>query len=230
MAVGWGRETWGSGRWGLDFDLIELTGLAATFQVGTVAFRAGTTVDLTGISVASQLGNADLSLRIDISVTGLALAIELGNAFATGGTAIFVTGFDLTTASGLLGTRDFVQLGGMELASQTGEPQFTNSAVIAPDGVTLSGSVADTVFAVGATVPITGINTAFTSGVLDSAGSATIDLPSLEFVAGIGDSDVEMLIRVSLEGITLRTNSGDALVWAPVNDSQTVTWTPVVDS
>ena len=114
---GWGRYFWGQFEWGAtgEWESVELTGIALSANVGTIAVTGTANVDVTGEAMTAEEGTVDpapdatvtgigfnASLAVGTVVAGNADVTVIGEGFAAGlgvGTLDAVTLVDLTGIS-----------------------------------------------------------------------------------------------------------------------------------
>ena len=60
----------------------DVTGIAMSVNLGSVAIELNTPVDVTGISMNNQLASPSVVIHVDVGVTGLALTMNLNSANA----------------------------------------------------------------------------------------------------------------------------------------------------
>ena len=102
MATGWGRKTWGASEWGdLSDEIVSVSGISATFSIGSVTTTANADVDVTGIQLTStqgttvggtsalienpgpvtmSIGVGSTVVGIGVPVTGISTASSIGTA------------------------------------------------------------------------------------------------------------------------------------------------------
>jgi len=80
IQVGWGGDTWGENEWGdLSGTSPQVTGIQATFSVGSITSLANANVDVTGESLTLTNAGVVAGSSADILLSGEDLSINAGN-------------------------------------------------------------------------------------------------------------------------------------------------------
>jgi hypothetical protein len=228
---GWGRYFWGQFEWGAtgEWESVELTGIALSANVGTLAATGTASVDVTGEAMTAAEGivdpspdatvtgigfTADLAVGTvtiadaNTDVTGEAMTASLGNESITGTANLTLTGFGITAAEGIV------------------DP--------APDAeVTGIGFDAD--LAVGTVVAGNADVTVVGEGFAAGLGVGTLDAVTLADVTGIAMSAnlgsvtiiAEGKVTLTGLGLTMAEGTNRTLIWNQVNTGTAPTWTEV---
>jgi hypothetical protein len=134
---GWGRYFWGQFEWGAtgEWESVELTGIALSANVGTLAATGTASVDVTGEAMTAEEGTVDPSP--DAEVTGIGFDADLAVGTVVAGNAdVTVVGEGFAAGLGV-GNLDAVTL-----ADVTGIAMSANLGsvtIIAEGKVTLTG-------------------------------------------------------------------------------------------
>ena len=70
LISGWGRGTWSEGEWGTPLP-VEVTGVSASGQVGSVTVSADANVPETGLQATGNVGGVQVNTDQVLEVTGL---------------------------------------------------------------------------------------------------------------------------------------------------------------
>jgi len=167
---GWGRYFWGQFEWGAtgEWENVELTGIALSANIGTIAVTGTSDVNLTGFGMTAAEGDVDPSP--DATVTGIGFGMAVATGTVISGTAdIDVTGIAMTAN---LGT---VIGNAVTIASPSG---FPISAVLSEESVVGDAKVSLTGFDL--TMSFNSVNALIWSEV--NTGSAPLDPPGWQEV------------------------------------------------
>ena len=194
---------------------IELTGIAATVNVGTA--DAGPDAMLTGIGATAALGTLDAFNQTGWgrqgwnvnawgvegqfasgNVNGIAMSANVGTLAATGDGSVVPTGISITAAEGDVDPGPDANI----------------------TGIGFSGTLAvGTVVAGSADVTVTGTGFAAGLGLGTLFAESLIDVTGIAMTANLGSVTTKGFATVSLTGIglTMNLNSVNSLVWNEVN-------------
>jgi hypothetical protein len=134
---GWGRYFWGQFEWGAtgEWESVELTGIALSANVGTLAATGTASVDVTGEAMTAEEGTVDPAP--DATVTGIGFSGSLAVGTVVIGEAnvtVVGEGFAAGLGVGTLDAVTLVDLTGISMSANLG-----SVTVIAEGKVTLTG-------------------------------------------------------------------------------------------
>ena len=127
---GWGRYFWGQFEWGAtgEWESVELTGIALSANVGSLAVTADANTDVTGEAMTAEEGTVDpapdaevtgigfdASLAVGTVVIGEANVTVVGEGFAAG---LGVGNLDAVTQSDVTGIAMSVNLGSVTITAE----------------------------------------------------------------------------------------------------------------
>jgi len=127
---GWGRYFWGQFEWGAtgEWESVELTGIALSANVGTIAVTGTANVDVTGEAMTAEEGTVDpapdatvtgigfnASLAVGTVVAGNADVTVIGEGFAAG---LGVGTLDAVTQSDVTGIAMSASVGGVTITAE----------------------------------------------------------------------------------------------------------------
>jgi len=75
--IGWSSDTWGYETWGTSGQLIDVTGIELSADLGSPTLSIGADVNVTGEELTSTLGDALGSATVDAAVTGQPMTATL---------------------------------------------------------------------------------------------------------------------------------------------------------
>jgi hypothetical protein len=209
IGAGWGRDTWGSMAWGVNYSVIIADGLALTIASGEEDTTGNAIVDLTALPMTLTLGQESLRIDADLTIFGnepqLNSYIEEVVINATATVDITGIGQDITQGEAIGGTIQQVDVTGIFDTIFTHPITVSANADVDVTGISLVGNMGETVIGIG--VPIDGISA----------------------VMNVGDPTFVISGSVTLTGIglTVRVGSANVFAWAEVDTGTQVTWTPV---
>lgn len=167
---GWGRRTWNSFAWGIGGTL-EVSGEAATANIGSLTTTADANVTPTGIQMTTSQGDESIEISFEIELTGQALTSNLGIADA--GPDAMLTGNQATTSVGSVEAYNLEGWGryfwGQFEWGATGEWDF-----VPVTGQALSANLGDETITADANVTLTGIAMTAAEGIVDPSPDATV--------------------------------------------------------
>ncbi|MEE4189910.1 MAG: hypothetical protein V2I76_15875 [Roseobacter sp.] len=134
---GWGRYFWGQFEWGAtgEWESVELTGIALSANVGSLAVVADANTDVNGEAMTAEEGTVDPAP--DATVTGIGFNASLAVGTVVAGNAdVTVVGEGFAAGLGV-GTLDAVTL--VDLTGITMSASVGGVTVIAEGKVTLTG-------------------------------------------------------------------------------------------
>ena len=136
--TGWGRQQWNVNAWGVEgqFANILVTGVTASFNVGTLAAAGDAEVIPTGIGFTATEGTVDPSP--DATVTGIGFSASLGLGTVTAGA-------DVDTVTGIAMTAN--------LGTAVGDANTISS----PTGIAITATLSEESVVGDATAQLTGI-------------------------------------------------------------------------
>jgi hypothetical protein len=134
---GWGRYFWGQFEWGAtgEWESVELTGIALSANVGTIAVTGTADVDVTGEAMTAEEGTVDPAPDAEVTGIGFDASLAVGTV-VIGEANVTVVGEGFAAGLGV-GTLDAVTL-----ADVTGIAMSANLGsvtIIAEGKVTLTG-------------------------------------------------------------------------------------------
>ena len=162
--TGWGRQGWNENAWGVEGQFVDivLTGIAASFNVGTLAATGTGEVTLTGIGFTADEGIVDPGP--DATITGIGFSAALGLGTVTAGAETGVTGIAMTANLGTV-------IGDANTISSPTGIAFT--ATLSEESVV--GEATALVTGIGLTMSINSVNALIWNEV--NTGSAPLDPP-----------------------------------------------------
>jgi len=167
---GWGRYFWGQFEWGAtgEWDIVPVTGISMSANVGTLAATGTSELTLTGIAMTAEEGTVDPSPDATVTGIGFGMAVATGTV-VTGTGEIDVTGIAMTANLGtVVGDANTI-------ASPSGIPI---TAVLSEESVVGDAIVQLTGF--GLTMSLNSANALIWNEV--NTGSAPIDPPGWQEV------------------------------------------------
>ena len=166
--VGWGRDAWGDNSWGESPNqVITLVGREATASVGSPTLKFA--YELTGQAATTNVGSVSFVISPTVSLDGQEATVSVGAlGLEFGASTKPVAGSAATTSVGTLGLEFGPSaITGVSATTSIGEVTVANIELIDLSGVSATASVGSIIPAIG--VPLTGVNASF------SVGSLTLD-------------------------------------------------------
>jgi hypothetical protein len=195
---GWGRDTWGSLAWGVNYS-VQVSGQELTLTGGEEDAGTDFVAEVTGQELTSTFGT--FSIISDVGVTVFAsedqIDASVGSTSVTGHANVTITGNELTSSIGVvvpeprldvevtgisatmtLGTFTLVQgttesVTGQELTGSVG--QVDAVSVAETSGIELTGSVGSVTVIGGAGIDVSGISATISVGSVTTQGWNEID-------------------------------------------------------
>jgi len=138
---GWGRYFWGQFEWGAtgEWESVELTGIALSANVGTIAVTGTANVDVTGEAMTAEEGTVDPAP--DATVTGIGFNASLAVGTVVAGNAdvtVVGEGFAAGLGVGTLDAVTFADVTGIALSANLGSVITTGNAKVIPTGIDLT--------------------------------------------------------------------------------------------
>jgi len=155
MATGWGRKTWGASEWGdLSDEIVSVSGISATFSIGSVTTTANADVDVTGIQLTSTQGTTVGGTSALVENPG-PVTMSIGVGSTTIGIGVPVTGSVATSSIGTASV-DESQLTGIGWGRKTwGNLAWGGAFSVIPTGQSLTSSIGSPTVAGDVTVSVT---------------------------------------------------------------------------
>jgi len=247
--VGWGSDTWGFETWGISGQNADVTGIALSSNLGTVATTANANIIPTGEEITSTTGTVEAFASFIEELTGLSMTMtlsfdpeivtplgqeltsSLGTATLDANTIAEVS----TTVPSYYGseTWGFGAWGNEPvetLAMTSDEGTVDPSPDATVTGIGFNASLAVGTVIIGeANVTVTG--TGFAAGLgLGTLDAVTLaDVTGIAMSASVGSITAKGFANVTLTGfgLTSSLNNGNTLIWNQVNTGTAPTWTEV---
>ena len=141
---GWGRQQWNVNAWGVEgqFANVLVTGVTASFNVGTLAATGDAEVIPTGIAMTATEGIVDPSP--DATVTGIGFNASLAVGTVVAGEAnVTVVGQGIAMGLGLgtLDAESFIDVTGIPISVNLGAVTVTAEATTTTTGIELTSTL-----------------------------------------------------------------------------------------
>jgi len=141
---GWGRYFYGQFEWGAtgDWESVELTGIALSANVGSLAATGAANVDVTGEAMTAEEGIVDPSP--DATVTGIGFGMAVATGTVISGTAeIDVTGIAMTANLGTVvgDANTIASPSGIPITAVLSEESVVGDAIVQLTGIALTMSL-----------------------------------------------------------------------------------------
>jgi len=138
---GWGRYFWGQFEWGAtgEWESVELTGIALSANVGTIAATGTANVDVTGEAMTAEEGTVDPAP--DATVTGIGFDASLAVGTVVIGEAnvtVVGEGFAADLGVGTLDAVTFADVTGIAMSANLGSIIAIGNAKVIPTGIGLT--------------------------------------------------------------------------------------------
>lgn len=224
---GWGRRTWNSFAWGIGGTL-EVSGEAATANIGSLTTTADANVIPTGIAMTASQGDESIQIATEVFLQNNPLpdiSANLGTADA--GPDAMVVGLDPATVSvgsveaynlegwgryfwgqfewGATGEWDFVTPTGQALTSSLGEETITGDANVDLTGIPMTAAEGIVDPSPDATVVGIGMTASLAVGtVVVGEANVTVLGQGISMGLGVGTLDAQSFIDVT--GISMSAN------------------------
>lgn len=220
---GWGRRTWNSFAWGIGGTL-EVSGEAATANIGSLTTTADANVIPTGIAMTASQGDESIEISFEIELTSLPLTGNLGIADA--GPDAMLTGNQATTSVGSVeaynlegwgryfwgqfewgatGEWDFVPVTGQALTSSLGEETITADANVDLTGIPMTAAEGIVDPSPDATVVGIGMTASLAVGTV-IVGEANVTVLGQGISMGLGVGTLDAVSLIDVTGISMSAN------------------------
>ena len=138
---GWGRYFWGQYEWGAtgEWEQVDLTGIALSANVGTLAATGTASVDVTGEAMTAEEGTVDPSPDAEVTGIGFDADLAIGTVIA-GEANVTVVGEGFAAGLGV-GTLDAVtqsDVTGIAMSASVGGVTITAEATTNTTGIDLT--------------------------------------------------------------------------------------------
>ena len=145
MASTWGASTWSSNSWGSDNNLNTVSGISASFSIGTLSVDAELNagwgrltwgenawgeqgdVILSGISMSASLGDESTVVDVSPIPTGISLSASAGSLSVRTGTEVFPTGYSISANVGTADAGPDAMLTGIGASASLGTLEGFNA-------------------------------------------------------------------------------------------------------
>jgi len=138
---GWGRYFWGQFEWGAtgEWESVELTGIALSANVGTIAATGTASVDVTGETMTAEEGTVDPSPDATVTGIGFGMAVATGTVI-TGEANVTVVGegFSAALGTGTLDAVTFADVTSIAMTANLGSVTTVANANVTPTGIELT--------------------------------------------------------------------------------------------
>ena len=200
--TGWGRGAWSDGAWGEPLP-VEVTGVAATGELGNVTVSGAATVQPSGLEATSGLGSVVVKADANVSVTGEEATSGLGSVTVTGTANVSPTGVESTAELGTVTVfaGAIVEVSGLEATSGLGSVVVKADAIVSPTGLEATSGLGSVVVTGTANVFPTGVEGTNELGTVVVAADANAPVTGLETVGATGSVTVTGTANVTLTGV-----------------------------
>ena len=205
MATGWGRKTWGASEWGdLSDEIVSVSGISATFSIGSVTTTANADVDVTGIQLTSTQGTTVGGTSALVENPG-PVTMSIGVGSTTIGIGVPVTGSVATSSIGAASV-DESQLTGIGWGRKTwGNLAWGGAYSVIATGQSLTSLIGSAVASIDVSVSVTSagqLSSTFGNFSLQIDQDITVFAAEdqLDFTIGSLDFDADANVTVSSAG------------------------------
>ena len=205
MATGWGRKTWGASEWGdLSDEIVSVSGISATFSIGSVTTTANADVNVTGIQLTSSQGTTVGGTSALIENPG-PVTMSIGVGSTTIGIGVPVTGNVATSSIGAASV-DESQLTGIGWGRRTwGNLAWGGAYSVIATGQSITSSIGSAVASIDVSVSVTSagqLSSTFGNFSLQIDQDITVFAAEdqLDFTIGSLDFDADANVTVSAAG------------------------------
>jgi hypothetical protein len=208
IGAGWGRDTWGSWAWGVNYS-VALGGIALSTAIGNEDAFSDVVVAVSGIGLSADITPVGTSGTSDNEIAhSFLLNPTLGSVSLVGTGVVQLTGISLSTAisAAEAGLVTEVPVTGVSLQTTIGNEDITGNGLVV---VTGTGST----YTIGNSTPVSGYDVSGISATYAAPGSVVITGGATVVPTGIG--------------LTITVASPNIIAWAEVDVGTPVTWSPV---
>ena len=205
MATGWGRKTWGASEWGdLSDEIVSVSGISATFSIGSVTTTANADVDVSGIQLTSTQGTTVGGTSVLIENPG-PVTMSIGVGSSTIGIGVPVSGNVATSSIGAASV-DESQLTGIGWGRKSwGNLAWGGAYSVIATGQSLTSSIGSAVASIDVSVSVTSagqLSSTFGNFSLQIDQDITVFAAEdqLDFTIGSLDFDADANVTVSSAG------------------------------
>ncbi len=205
MATGWGRKTWGASEWGdLSDEIVSVSGISATFSIGSVTTTANADVDVSGIQLTSTQGTTVGGTSVLIENPG-PVTMSIGVGSSTIGIGVPVSGNVATSSIGAASV-DESQLTGIGWGRKSwGNLAWGGAYSVIAIGQSLTSSIGSAVASIDVSVSVTSagqLSSTFGNFSLQIDQDITVFAAEdqLDFTIGSLDFDADANVTVSSAG------------------------------
>jgi len=195
-----------------------LSGVEATSSVGVLAATGGASLGLTGVSATSAVGSLSAIGGASFTLTGVEAVGSPGVLSSIGGASFTITGVEAQAMVGTItaGVGAIVALEGVSASSAVGTLTVTGGADVTLSGVEVQGLVG--VLQFGTSVDLLGVQATSAVGTLSATGGAAFALSGVQATSAVGTLSAVIGTTVELPGVqatsavgTLSVTTGAAL-------------------
>jgi hypothetical protein len=205
MATGWGRKTWGASEWGdLSDEIVSVSGISATFSIGSETTTANADVDVSGIQLTSTQGTTVGGTSVLIENPG-PVTMSIGVGSSTIGIGVPVSGNVATSSIGAASV-DESQLTGIGWGRKSwGNLAWGGAYSVIATGQSLTSSIGSAVASIDVSVSVTSagqLSSTFGNFSLQIDQDITVFAAEdqLDFTIGSLDFDADANVTVSSAG------------------------------
>jgi len=180
--VGWGRNGWGEEPYGDSFNsLVQLAGLQATSNVGSLTSAIENFVPITGVQADTDVGALGIVSSLVLIPSGQSATSNVGS-ISLDNMTVGLQGLQATSAVGNLQSKIIQIPTGVQAATSVGSLNLVLTSVIIPTGVQATSTVGSLIPEIG--VPLTGLQS--TSAVGAISPSDVMGLTGVEATSEVG--------------------------------------------
>ena len=134
---GWGRYFWGQFEWGAtgEWDIVPVTGISLSANVGSLAVVADANTDVTGEAMTAEEGTVDPAPDAEVTGIGFDASLAVGTVvIGEANVTVVGEGFAAGLGVGTLDAVSFIDVNGIGMSADLGSPFIKGFA-----NVTLTG-------------------------------------------------------------------------------------------
>jgi len=138
---GWGRYFWGQFEWGAtgEWESVELTGIALSANVGSLAVVADANTDVTGEAMTAEEGTVDPAPDAEVTGIGFDASLAVGTVvIGEANVTVVGEGFAAGLGVGTLDAVTFADVNGISLSANLGSVTIFANADVIPTGIGLT--------------------------------------------------------------------------------------------
>tara|TARA_R100001509_G_scaffold115360_1_gene70424 strand:+ start:217 stop:1527 length:1311 start_codon:yes stop_codon:yes gene_type:complete len=198
---GWGRDTWGSFAWGVNFS-VAVTGQSLTSTIGNETAFTDVTVDVTGQSLTSTQGI--ISLKGDFGIIVFAaedqLDFSIGTLTFNADASVSVSGVSMTASPGTAvgGLKTPVDVSGIQASMSIGNISLVQTTTESVTGISATMTLGQHAEIPGQIIGVSGLSMTSSLGEEEVVGGALVIPTGIQLSGSVGNPNVTAWSEIDL--------------------------------